>query len=223
VHLLPGPHWEIIQLSPDAQLNLSGPLRSEEKGGGKRREWEGQGQKKEGKEEKMGTPPPFGHFLRRCDVSLQFCRRIYCKYTVNIMTNLLTYLLTYLLSACFRSFNQLNSTQVYYNLVVDRPNSARNHGSLNHNEHWSVHEIKYNKHKKIHSDTHKGKSQKPTVCSAWLSVGVWRCIQYACVGWVLELIKENTKIVTHYYNNTPTSSSDRNKDDKTSSDQQLVI
>jgi len=33
--------------------------------------------------------------------------------------------------------------------------------------------------------------------SAWLSVGVWRCILCACIAWVLELIKENTKIVSH--------------------------
>jgi len=38
-----------------------------------------------------------------------------------------------------------------------------------------------------------------------------------------ELIKENTKIITHCYNNAPTSSSDRNNDDKTSSDQQLIL
>jgi len=43
-----------------------------------------------------------------------------------------------------------------------------------------------------------------------------------CVDWrVLELFKENIKIVTHYYNNAPTSSSDSNNIDKTSSGQQL--
>jgi len=43
-------------------------------------------------------------------------------------------------------------------------------------------------------------------------------------GWnESELIKENTKIATRYYNKIPTSSSDHNNDDKTSSDQQLII
>ena len=51
---------------------------------------------------------------------------------------------------------QLNSTQVYYNLVVARPNSTINHSR--------VHKMKYDKHKNVHSHIlyikRKGKNQQ---------------------------------------------------------------
>jgi len=43
---------------------------------------------------------------------------------------------------------QLNSTQVYYNLVAGRPNSTIN----DNKSHSRVHKMKYDKHKNIHSD-----------------------------------------------------------------------
>jgi len=58
---------------------------------------------------------------------------------------------------------------------------------------------------------------------ACMSVSVWRCVLYVWIGWVLQLIKENTDIVTHYYIMLGRAHvSDSSNHDKTISGQQLI-